>query len=125
MNSIAFPNIFNSSSTNVVEGYEATKQNLMLLLSCEKGELFGDPYYGIRLKKYLYDQNDIVLRDILIDEIYTQISLFMPQLIITRDDIQVVEDESQPKGTLVLNVKAVNKLDYTTDMYNIVLFQEE
>ena len=125
MNSIAFPNIFNSSSTNVVEGYEATKQNLMLLLSCEKGELFGDPYYGIRLKKYLYDQNDIVLRDILIDEIYTQISLFMPQLIITRDDIQLVEDESQPKGTLVLNVKAVNKLDYTTDMYNIVLFQEE
>ncbi len=125
MNSIAFPNIFNSSSTNVVEGYEATKQNLMLLLSCEKGELFGDPYYGIRLKRYLYDQNDTVLRDILIDEIYTQISLFMPQLIITRDDIQVVEDESQPKGTLVLNVKAVNKLDYTTDMYNIVLFQEE
>ena len=53
MKSIDFPNMFNSSSTNIVSGKEATSNNIKLLLQSEKGELIGDPYFGVNIKKYL------------------------------------------------------------------------
>ena len=76
MRSIAFPTIFNRTTVNLVEDYDATLQNLKMLLWSEKNELFGDPYYGTGFKRYLYDQNDVVLQDILIDDIYSTIKLF-------------------------------------------------
>ena len=40
---------------------EATLSNLKALLESEKGELLGDPYFGISLKRYLFDQNNKVV----------------------------------------------------------------
>jgi phage baseplate assembly protein W len=122
MKSISFPDMFNSSSTNVVSGKEATASNLRLLLQSEKGDLFGDPYYGVNVKKYLFEQNNHVLRDIVIDDIYTALILFMPQLIVKRSDIVVVTNN---KTTLVANLKVTNRSNYVTDLYSIILFQEE
>ena len=51
MISIKFPDMFNNNSTKVIKNLDATKQNTLLLLNVEKGELFGDPYFGIKLKK--------------------------------------------------------------------------
>ena len=73
MNSIAFPNIFNNTSTRVVSDHEATAQNLKLLLASDRGSFFGDPYYGNIIKSLMFNQNDIILRDIVIDAIYTVI----------------------------------------------------
>ena len=123
MKSINFPNMFRSTSTNVIFDKEATASNLKLLLQSEKGELFGDPFYGIRLKRYLFEQNNNVLKDIIIDEIYTQVNLFMPQLVLNRKDIVINQDKEKAK--LYASITALNKIDYTTDLYNIVLFQEE
>ena len=122
MKSIGFPNMFQSTSTTkVVENSKATAQNLWLLLGSGKGELFGDPYFGIRLKFYMFEQNNYILRDVLIDELYSQISIFMPQITVTKKDITI----EQTKGKLIANVKCINKIDYTTDMFNIVLLSEE
>lgn len=121
MKSIDFPNMFNSSSTSVISGKEATTSNLKLLLQSEKGELLGDPYFGVNVKKYLYEQNNQILRDIVIDDIYTALNLFMPQLIVKRSDITLISN----KTTLTANLKVTNKSNYVTDMYSIVLFQEE
>lgn len=121
MRSLQFPNMFNLNSTNVTVDFDATRQNLLLLLHSEKGELFGDPYYGIRLKRYLYEQNDYILKDIIIDEIYTQLALFMPQLIVKRNDINLVADRAR----LYCRFKAVNRADFTPDMYNIVLYDDD
>ena len=122
MKSIGFPNMFQSTSTTrVVENSKATAQNLKLLLGSNKGELFGDPYFGIRLKLYMFEQNNYILRDILIDELYSQISIFMPQITIERKNITI----EQSKGQLIANIKCINKVDYTTDMFNIVLLSEE
>ena len=49
--SIKFPDMFNSNSTKVVKGLEATKQNTLLLLHSEATALFGDPYSGVRIKR--------------------------------------------------------------------------
>jgi len=124
MKSLQFPNMFKTNSTLVTDTYlDATKQNTHLLLSCEKGELFGDPYFGIKLKGYLFDQNSYVLRDILIDEIYTQLALFIPQLKVNRNDIEIIQNKQ--KGLLICKFKGVNQIDFTVDTYNLVLYSNE
>lgn len=122
MKSIGFPDMFNSSSTNVISGEEATASNIKLLLQSEKGELIGDPYFGVNIKRNLFEQNNHVLRDIVIDDIYTALSLFMPQLIVNRKDITVLTNN---KTNLVANIKVTNRSNYITNLYSIVLFQEE
>ena len=122
MRSIAFPTIFNRTTVNLVEDYDATLQNLKMLLWSEKNELFGDPYYGTGFKRYLYDQNDVVLQDILIDDIYSTIKLFMPQIELTRNDVKLKRTD---KGELTVTIKALNKADFTTNLYNIVLTDAE
>ena len=122
MRSISFPNIFNTASTNVVtDSHKATFQNILLVLGAEKGEFVGDPYFGIRLRRYIFDQNNYVLKDIIIDEIYTQLMVFMPQLIVHRNDIELVAD----KAKLSCSIKVTNREDFTVDTYNLVLFNGE
>lgn len=119
--SIKFPDMFNSNSTKVVKGLEATKQNTLLLLHSEATELFGDPYFGVRIKRYLFDQNNYILKDILIDEIYTKIAVFLPQIKLNRKDIKIIQDRAK----LYCNFKATNMIDFTTNTYSLVLYDGE
>lgn len=122
MRSIRFPEMFTRTVTNTVSDYDATLQNLKMLLWSEKGELFGDPYYGTGIKKYLYDQNDVVLIDILIDDIFTAIQLFMPQIRVERSGIQLFRSG---KGQVTAKITAMNMADFSTDLYNVVLMDAE
>lgn len=100
MRSIKFPNMFSTNSTNVwleSEHKKATAQNLITLLHTERGELFGDPYYGLMFKHYLFSQNDQVLADVISDIIYTQVALFIPQLKIKRNNIRLITDQEKGK----------------------------
>lgn len=124
MRSIKFPKMFNTNSTNVwksQEYLEATKQNTITLLQCERGELFGDPYFGILLKHYLFEQNNLVLKDMIIDVIYTQLALFLPQVKIKRQDIDIIQDRE--RGKLYCKFRGINQIDYTTNMYSLVIFE--
>ena len=67
MYSIAFPNMFSTAKTNLVRDVDATMSNMRLLLASWKNSLIGDPYFGTNLKKFIYEQNNIVLRDLIID----------------------------------------------------------
>lgn len=117
--SIKFPDMFSYASTNIVEDYDATLQNLKLLLYTTARELFGDPYYGNNLKKKLFDQNYKQLQDILIDDIYSSIQLFLPQVVVTRKDITL---EYQNENVFI-NIRAKNKLDYQTNLYQINMIE--
>ena len=120
--SIAFPNMFTRTSTNFVTDKEATFQNLKYLILSEKGELFGDPFYGVGLKKYLFDQNDTIIKDLVLDDIYTAIATFMPQLRINRNDLKL---RTGDKGEIFVDIRAINQLDFTTDLYSIVLLETD
>lgn len=117
MNSIAFPLMFNNTSTNVVQDHDATSQNLKLLILSDRSGLFGDPYYGTIIKRLIFEQNNVVLKDIVIDAIYTAILQFMPQIKVNRKDITIVQDGS----SIVVNIRAKSMLDFQVDMYNINL----
>jgi phage baseplate assembly protein W len=90
MYSIAFPNIFNGSKVFLYRDYDAIKSNLTALLSSDKGALFGDPFYGTRLKTLLWSQAyDPMIRDLIKDDIFEAIYSYMPQITVHRDDISI------------------------------------
>ena len=123
MRSIKFPKMFNTNSTCVwkaSEYNEATRQNTKLLLHCERGELIGDPYFGLLLKHFMFDPNSYVLRDQIIDMIYTQLAQFIPQVKVERKDISVYQHRE--KGKLYCEFSGVNQIDYTVNTYTLVLF---
>lgn len=117
MKSIAFPVMFNNASTKIVEGHDATLQNLKLLLLSDRGGLFGDPYYGTILKRLIFEQNNSILKDIVVDAIYTVVLQFLPQIKVKRKDITIRQDGVD----IFVNIKAVNMLDFTPDLFNISL----
>ena len=67
----------------------ATFSNLKLILSSTKNSLLGDPDFGSLLRNKLFEQNTPLLQDLIIDDIYTTILTFMPQLALKRSDITV------------------------------------
>lgn len=125
MKTIKFPNMFNSNSTNVWKEDEylsQTKQSATLLLQSEKYELFGDPYYGLLFKHYLFSQNSFKLKDIIIDMIYQQLALFLPQVRVKRENIDIVQDKE--KGKLYCSFSGINQIDFQANTYNLVLYDE-
>ena len=65
----------------------------------------------------MFEQNSQILADIVVDEIYSIILTFMPQILVQRKDINVYSDGSH----IYANIRAKNMLDYTTNMYSINL----
>ena len=119
--SIAFPDMLSSSRMNTVQDTSATKSNLRLLLLSNKNSLFGDPYFGTELKNVIYSQNGAIIKDLIVYEIYTAVAVFMPQLRVKRDDISVESDGID----IYASFTALNLLNYTTDLYNIKLTNNE
>lgn len=119
--SLNFPDIFNNSSTNIVTGHAATSQNLRLMLHSTKNSFFGDPYFGTNLKRLIFEQNNNILRDVVIDDIYNSISAFMPQIGIKREDIEIVSDGT----TIFANMKLKNLIDFNLEEVSIALFNIE
>lgn len=122
MYSLSFPEMFASDGTRtlMVEDHEATFSNLKLALSSTKNSLLGDPDFGSLLKARLFEQNTPVLQDLVIDDIYTTILSFLPQIAIKRADITVTSDGVD----LFATVKCTNLIDYELDTYTINLTTE-
>lgn len=117
MQSIKFPKMLASTTTNLVSDHEATSQNLVLLLRSDRQSLLGDPYYGTVLKRLLFEQNNIILKDIVIDEIYSSIITFMPQISLTRNDIQLKIE----KDVIYVTISCINLIDKKPNLYTIKL----
>lgn len=119
--SFSFPNLFNSGGTKLVYDSKATNQNLKTLLLSTKQSLLGDPNYGTNLKKLIFNQNNSILRDIVIDDIYTNIQVFLPQIDVKREDIELISE----RNTLYVNIKAKNMLDYNFENISLALYSLE
>ena len=125
MRSYKFPKMFNPNSSRIWKSDEynkATKQNVLILLHSERGELECDPYFGILLKHYMFNQNSYILKDMLLDTIYTQIAIFLPQVKVTRNSIDLISDPL--KGRLYCSFSGTNQIDYTHNTFNLLLFDE-
>lgn len=124
MNSIGFPKMFAGNSTVVTsEEYSAKSvlKWLHLLLGSEAGTLECDPSFGLRLKRYMFDQNNYILRDILIDEIYTQIVTFCPQVYLERKNITIYQEGDK----VCVKITCKDQRTFQSNMFDLVLFQSE
>ena len=121
MNAVSFPDMISNNSTNIITDEDATLQNLKSLILSSKNTLFGDPYFGTNLKKLIFDRNNTILRDIVIDDIFTAITMFMPQIKVERRNISVESEGSR----LYINIRAQNRLDYTFTDYSINMINIE
>lgn len=119
--SISFPNMFSTGSTKIKYDRDATRQNLLLLLMATKQSLLGDPNFGTNIKKLIFEQNSNILRDIVIDEIHSNIQIFLPQIKVQREDIELVAQGN----TLYVNVKARNMIDYSFEDISLALYTLE
>lgn len=117
MYSISFPNMFSSVRTNLVKDKEATASNLWLLLNSDKLTLFGDPYFGTALRKAIFEQNNSILVDMVIDEILVAIQTFMPQVITKRNDISITADDDN----IYAHIKCTDLTDYSTNLFDVNL----
>jgi hypothetical protein len=125
MRSYKFPKMFKSNSSRIWKEDEynkATRQNVLILLQSERGELECDPYFGILLKRYMFNQSSYILKDMLIDTIYVQIAIFLPQVKVSRNSINIVADPL--KGRLYCSFSGTNQIDYTHNTFNLLLFDE-
>lgn len=120
MYSLAWPNIFNAGSTLLDKDKKATINNLRLILGSEKLGLFGDPKFGSNLKRFLFEQNNTWLHDMVRDEIYTLIRLYIPQLIVQREDITIITEGPYMEAQIVGRWYNDPKLD----MFNIKLTED-
>ena len=121
MFSIAFPNIFNGSKVNLYKDYNAIKSNLTALLASDKGALFGDPYYGTKLKTLLWEQAyDPIIRDLIIDDIFEAIYSYMPQITVYRNDITI----NIVNNVVLASIKVRSDSGIESNLYDIQLLSE-
>jgi phage baseplate assembly protein W len=122
MYSLGFPEMISKDGTRtlVSKDHEATLSNLKLALSSTKNSLFGDPDFGSLLITRLFEQNTPILQDLVIDDVYTTILTFLPQLSLKRSDITVVSDGVD----VITTIQCTNLIDYELDTYTINLTAE-
>lgn len=117
MYSLSFPQMFTSCGTKLVSDKAAIRSNMLLLLSSERDTLFGDPYFGCELRKYLFEQSNSIVVDLLIDELYTTIITKMPQVFLKRKDIKILTSGT----SLYAQINYYYVIDNTSDMFTIQL----
>lgn len=121
MNAIKFPDMISNNETNVIYDKDATHSNLKNLLLSVKQTLLGDPYFGINLQKLLYEKNNIIIQDLVIDEIYNAITVFMPQIRVERKNIEIISSGNK----IAVKLQLQNMLDYSFNEYTINLLNVE
>ena len=112
-----FPEMVGSSTANLLKDKEAVQSALLLLLESERNTLFGDPYYGVTLRKAFFENSSSLIVDLLIDEIYTSIVTFIPQIFVQRKNIKIYTD----KTDLFAQVEYIYLEDNSSNMYTINL----
>lgn len=122
MYSIAFPDIFNGSTVYLNKDYDAIKTNLKLLLGSNRGGLFGDPYYGTKLKTVLWDQaHDDIILELLKDDVFEAIYSYMPQITVNKDDITITKQDNFVTAT----IKVTSDSGVESNLYEITLLAND
>lgn len=112
--------MFTQTGTKLSVDSDATLSNIKLLLLSCKNSLIGDPYFGTSLRRFVFEPNNILLHDLIIDEIYLSIVTFIPQVHLKRSDIKL-----ESKGTSIYaTINCINKLDNMPNMYELELLKE-
>lgn len=113
-----------SGNSDTFEMYDDVKQQINFylknLLLTSPGENISDPNYGVGLRRFLFEQNIGSVRSSIASRISSQISIYLPYLII--EDIQVGAD-SQDIDSNSMTVRVIYGLpdDVTQQVFELDL----
>ena len=115
MYSFAFPTMLTNTRSALLSDLEAVRSNLKLTLQSERLSLFGDPFFGTQLKRLIFEQSHSIVVDLVVDEIYTTIITFIPQVYLSREDIELTTNGVD----LFVTIRYVYLPNNTSDLYKI------
>ena len=121
MYSFAFPTMLTNTRSTLLSDLEAVRSNLKLTLQSERLSLFGDPFFGNQLKRLIFEQSHSIVVDLVVDEIYTTIITFIPQVYLSREDIELTTNGVD----LFVTIRYVYLPNNTSDLYKINLTNYE
>jgi hypothetical protein len=85
---LSFPDMFYKNSVKVLEGTEGVKNDLSIMLQCEKGEQLGDPDFGVNLHKSKFSVNPLLAKELAVDGII-EAQKFIGNILFFRDGVKV------------------------------------
>ena len=77
--------------TKMLKSFPAMHQCVRVILLTERGELFGDPSFGMNFRDFQYKLNTYVIRDLVSDEITRSILRFDDRILTVNNTITPVE----------------------------------
>tara|TARA_R110000744_G_scaffold330328_1_gene435825 strand:+ start:95 stop:502 length:408 start_codon:yes stop_codon:yes gene_type:complete len=101
------PAVFNSTYSTK----DQIKTNLLNLILTEKGERINEPYFGLGLKKLIFEQS--IEKEPLLESINNQLELFLPEITI----VDVIINNNQKENTV--NVNIIYSIDLTEINQNL------
>jgi len=120
MQSIGFPNIFNSTYTNISEE-DSTSQNIRLLLNSNVRTFFGDPGFGADIRRFLFDPNSKYLTEVIEDELRLCLKEFIPQIQVPIGGITVKVE----KNVMYIEINCIKKSSGEQNTYKISLTETD
>tara|TARA_R110002020_G_scaffold421418_3_gene630510 strand:- start:9845 stop:10240 length:396 start_codon:yes stop_codon:yes gene_type:complete len=72
--------------------FELAKQNLKMLILTMPGEKIMDPFFGVGLKRYLFEMNDQGTYDRITERIMQQTKIYLPYIKIDNIDYGITEN---------------------------------
>ena len=98
---------------------EALLSNLTLLLLTNRWERYFNPLYGTDLLRYVFEQNDDIVRLEIENEIKQTVSRYIPKLIINRIDFAKPDEKSENSLDILINFTYNDDLFSETDVLTI------
>lgn len=120
---IKHPNTFSLSrgKTLLSDEIESINQSIGLILSTSRGELFGDPTFGSRLKEMLFDFTGPSFSREIQQTIYEELSAQEPRIIVRPESISITYE----KTTVTIHITYELKYtDITSEFSYITQIQE-
>jgi phage baseplate assembly protein W len=98
---------------------EALLSNLTLLLLTNRWERYFNPLYGTDLLRYVFEQNDDIVRLEIENEIKQTVSRYIPKLIINRIDFAKPDEKSENSLDILINFTYTDDVFSETDVLTI------
>jgi phage baseplate assembly protein W len=88
---------------STVADKKLVNDNLTQILLTNPGERVHNPDFGVGLERYLFEQNDAAMKDILVNRIFQQVQTYLP--IVNIINIRLDQIDNQMLIKLVYNIK--------------------
>jgi len=112
---------YNLDFFEIKEGKDLISESIRRILMTGKGERVGRPFFGVGLKRRLFDQMDEITVENIEQDISSQIEIYEPRVNLTYNKVDINYDNQQIIINLRFKIKSEmeeNELSLSFDLEN-------